>query len=55
MKSLRKVLSDIKKGAGLEIQAESLRICLSGFDGLTGETTSDDVLGAVFSKFCIGK
>lgn len=55
IKSLRKVLSDIKKGAGLEIQAESLRICLSGFDGLTGETTSDDVLGAVFSKFCIGK
>ena len=55
MKSLRKVLSDIKKGAGLEIQAESLRICLTGFDGLTGATTSDDVLGAVFSKFCIGK
>ena len=55
MKSLKRVLSNIKKGAGLEIQAESLRLCLSGFDSLTGETTSDDVLGAVFSKFCIGK
>ncbi len=52
---LKSVLSDIANGAGLEVQAESLRQCLSGFDDLTGKTTSDDVLGAVFSKFCIGK
>ncbi|MFT5396098.1 MAG: tRNA modification GTPase [Gammaproteobacteria bacterium] len=54
-KSLKSVLSDIASGAGLEVQAEALRQCLTGFDELTGETTSDDVLGAVFSKFCIGK
>ena len=53
--NLKCVLSDIASGAGLEVQAESLRQCLSGFDDLTGKTTSDDVLGAVFSKFCIGK
>ena len=53
--NLKRVLSDIASGAGLEVQAESLRQCLSGFDELTGKTTSDDVLGAVFSKFCIGK
>lgn len=53
--NLKTVLADIASGAGLEVQAESLRQCLSGFDELTGKTTSDDVLGAVFSKFCIGK
>ncbi len=52
---LQQALSDIDDGAGLEIQAESLRRCLLGFDELTGRTTSDDVLGAVFSQFCIGK
>ncbi len=54
-KNLKRVLSDITNSAGLEVQAESLRQCLSGFDDLTGKTTSDDVLGAVFSQFCIGK
>jgi len=53
--SLNSVLSDEASGAGLEVLAESLRQCLAGFDELTGKTTSDDVLGAVFSKFCIGK
>jgi tRNA modification GTPase len=53
--NLKQALSDITNGAGLEVQAESLRQCLSGFDDLTGKTTSDDVLGAVFSRFCIGK
>ncbi len=53
--NLKQALSDITNGAGMEVQAESLRQCLSGFDELTGKTTSDDVLGAVFSRFCIGK
>jgi tRNA modification GTPase len=52
---LKQVIKDIEDGAGLEVQAESLRQCLSGFDELTGRVTSDDVLGAVFSRFCIGK
>ena len=28
---------------------------LGGLDSLTGQTTSDDILGLIFSKFCIGK
>lgn len=52
---LHRVLIDIKAGAGLEVQAETLRQCLTEFDELTGRVTSDDVLGAVFSRFCIGK
>lgn len=53
--NLKQVLADIEEGAGLEVQAESLRQCLAGFDELTGRVTSDDILGAVFSRFCIGK
>lgn len=45
----------VDNGLGLEVQAESMRQCLSCFDELTGRTTSDDVLGAIFSQFCIGK
>jgi len=28
---------------------------LDALDALTGETTSDDILGRIFSTFCIGK
>jgi tRNA modification GTPase len=28
---------------------------LQALDGLTGTTTSDDVLNLIFSTFCIGK
>lgn len=52
---LIQMLSAAKEDQGLEILAESLRQALSGFDEVTGKTTSDDVLGNVFSQFCIGK
>ncbi len=38
-----------------EILAEELRICQQELDQITGEFTSDDLLGKIFSTFCIGK
>jgi len=38
-----------------EILAEELRICQQELDRITGEFTSDDLLGKIFSSFCIGK
>ena len=38
-----------------EILAEELRICQQELDQITGEFTSDDLLGNIFSSFCIGK
>ena len=38
-----------------ELVAELLRKVLGLFDELTGKTTSDDILGEIFSRFCIGK
>lgn len=39
----------------LELAAEELRLAQSYLDELTGEHTSDDLLGEIFSTFCIGK
>jgi tRNA modification GTPase len=38
-----------------EILAEELRICQQELDQITGEFTSDDLLGKIFSSFCICK
>ncbi|MDN3653068.1 tRNA uridine-5-carboxymethylaminomethyl(34) synthesis GTPase MnmE [Thalassotalea ponticola] len=38
-----------------EILAEELRICQQYLNEITGEFTSDDLLGQIFSSFCIGK
>jgi tRNA modification GTPase len=52
---LQQALSVARQNIGMEVLAESLRLALSGFDEVTGKTTTDDVLGKVFSQFCIGK
>lgn len=38
-----------------ELLAEELRVTQRELDAITGEFTSDDLLGAIFSRFCIGK
>ena len=35
--------------------AEDLRHAQRCFDEITGEFTSEDLLGRIFSSFCIGK
>jgi tRNA modification GTPase len=37
------------------IQAESLRLARSAFDRLTGKAGVEDLLDALFSRFCLGK
>ena len=41
-------------GAG-ELLAEDLRLAQQSLSEITGEFTSDDLLGKIFSSFCIGK
>ena len=45
----------IQQDAGGEIVAEHLRAALSHLRELIGEVTPDDILGIIFSKFCMGK
>lgn len=42
-------------GPALDILAEELRLAQTALNGITGEFTSDDLLGVIFSSFCIGK
>jgi tRNA modification GTPase len=39
----------------LELFAEELRAAQSALAAITGEFTADDLLGVIFSQFCIGK
>jgi len=39
----------------LELFAEELRLAQETLGEITGEFTSDDLLGVIFSRFCIGK
>ena len=41
--------------AELELLAEELRLAHDALGEITGTFTSDDLLGAIFSRFCIGK
>lgn len=39
----------------LELVAEELRLALNELGTITGQILPDDLLGIIFSKFCIGK
>ena len=39
----------------IELLAEHLRLAQSACSEITGEFTADDLLGVIFSRFCIGK
>jgi tRNA modification GTPase len=39
----------------LELMAEELRLAQQSFGNITGKFSADDLLGEIFSRFCIGK
>jgi len=41
--------------AVLELLAEELRLAQVALNTITGEFSADDLLGEIFSRFCIGK
>jgi tRNA modification GTPase len=43
------------KSQALDLLAEELRLAQNALSSITGEFSSDDLLGVIFSKFCIGK
>ncbi len=48
----QRALSEAQAG---ELLAEELRLAARDLGSITGEVTSDDLLGRIFSEFCIGK
>ncbi len=48
----RRALDEARSG---ELLAEELKLALDALGEITGEFSSDDLLGRIFSEFCIGK
>ncbi|WGS41974.1 tRNA uridine-5-carboxymethylaminomethyl(34) synthesis GTPase MnmE [Burkholderia sp. JSH-S8] len=44
-----------QRAQSLDLFAEELRLAQEQLNSITGEFTSDDLLGVIFSRFCIGK
>ena len=59
LKEAEEALLDVSKslsaGASSDLLAEDLRRAITHLGAITGEITSDEILGNIFSRFCIGK
>jgi tRNA modification GTPase len=61
--ALRRVDAHLMEAAGLlarqaqalDLLAEELRLAQNALNEITGEFSADDLLGVIFSRFCIGK
>ena len=45
----------LAKDYALDAVVQDLEDCLDYLGEVTGEVTPDDVLGSIFSRFCVGK
>jgi len=59
LQALRDADASLNRAAGepgsLELMAEELRLAQQAFANITGKFSADDLLGEIFSRFCIGK
>lgn len=53
--ALDQVLSGIRQGLSGDLLAIDIRQVLQDIGTITGEVTNEEILGDIFSKFCIGK
>ena len=53
--ALARVQAALLNRHALELMAEELRLAQDAVNEITGEFTPDDLLGVIFSRFCIGK
>jgi tRNA modification GTPase len=54
-RSVEAAAGNVAAMRGFELFAEDLRLAQLALSEITGAVTSDDLLGAIFSSFCIGK
>jgi tRNA modification GTPase len=53
--ALERGIDSFKAKAPAEIVSADLRETLQALDEIVGRTYTEDILGRIFSKFCIGK
>ena len=55
LESLKSVRQSLADNIPTDLVAQDLRLALYHLGTITGEVTTDEVLGTIFSRFCIGK
>ena len=55
LESLEEVVKGIEGNISGDLLTQDIRQALHYLGEITGEITTDDLLGNIFSKFCIGK
>ncbi|MCZ6818220.1 MAG: tRNA uridine-5-carboxymethylaminomethyl(34) synthesis GTPase MnmE [Calditrichaeota bacterium] len=55
IQALDRALASVRKGLSGEFVAVDLKEALNALGEIIGEVTTEDILGNIFSKFCIGK
>ena len=53
--AIDRVAEGLKTGISSDLVAQDIREVLHFLGEITGEVTTDEILGNIFSKFCIGK
>ena len=53
--AIRRVIQGLNSGISGEFLSMDLQDCLNALGEITGQISNDEVLGNIFSKFCIGK
>ena len=53
--AVERVISGLSSGLSGEFVSQDIRECLHYLGEITGEITTDEVLGNIFKNFCIGK
>ena len=53
--AIKNVEKNLKNKSNTDLLALDVKYALDNLGQITGEVTNDEILGNIFSKFCIGK
>ncbi len=53
--AIQRVLNGMENGISSDFLAQDIRECMHYLGEITGQISTDEILGNIFSKFCIGK
>jgi tRNA modification GTPase len=54
-RGISNTIESLEKGHSIELAAMDLRLAVNAIGEIVGKTTTEDLLDAIFSQFCIGK
>jgi len=55
IEACRSCIEGLKRGVSAEFAASDMRACLNELAAILGTNVTEDILSAIFSKFCLGK